>query len=325
MNRFLRALAQTLICAAALGLPGTSRAQDYPNKPVRIMVGFAPGGVADITVRIVAQKLGERLKQQFVVENRPSAGGIVAAQAVANASPDGYTLLLISNGNAVSVSLFRALPYEPVKDFDMVSQIGFFGLTLVTHSDSKLGSVKELIAEAKAHPAKLNFGTIGIGSTQNLSAELFKSLAGIDVTTVPYKGSPDVLTALKSHDVQVGFEVLAPVIAQIKGGALKALAVTTDRRFPGLPEVPTVSESGLPGYEVASWNGIAAPAKTPRAIIVRLNKEINAVLALPEVKQRFEELGVVARGGTPEELTALLSKEIGKWKDVVAKAKIEKQ
>ena len=325
MNRAHRTIVSLLIAVAGLTAGVAAFAQQYPTKPVRIVVGFAPGGVADITVRIVAQKLSERLKQQFVVENRPSAGGIIAAEAVAKAAPDGYTLLLISNGNAVSVSLFKKLSYDPVKDFAMVSQIGYFGLAIVTGNDSKLKTVKDVITAAKANPGKLTVGTIGIGSTQHLSAELFKSLAGVDMTVVPFKGSSEVLTALKGGDLQLGFEILAPVMAQVKGGGLRAIAVTTKTRFPGLPDVPTVIESGVPGYEVASWNGIAAPASTPRPVVDVLNKEINAVLALPEVKRRFDELGVVPQGGTPEELGALLAKEIAKWKDVVAKAKIEKQ
>jgi tripartite-type tricarboxylate transporter receptor subunit TctC len=325
MNRAYRAIAVSLIAVAGLAGTAAAFAQDYPSKPAKIIVGFAPGGVADITVRIVAQKLSERLKQQFLVENRPSAGGIIAAEAVAKAPPDGYTLLLISNGNAVSASLFKKLSYDPVKDFATVSQIGYFGLAIVTGNESKLKTVKDVIAAAKADPGKLTVGTIGIGSTQHLSAELFKSLAGIDFTVVPFKGSSEVLTALRGGDVQLGFEILAPVMAQVKGGGLRALAVTTPSRFPGLPGVPTVAESGVPGYDVASWNGIAAPAKTPRPVVQLLNKEINAVLALPDVKQRFDELGVVPQGGTPEALGALLTKEIAKWQDVVAKAKIEKQ
>ena len=325
MHRAYRAIAGLLFAVAGLAGSTAGFAQEYPSKPAKIVVGFAPGGVADITVRIVAQKLSERLKQQFLVENRPSAGGIVAAEAVAKAPPEGYTLLLISNGNAVSVSLFRKLSYDPVKDFAPVSQIGYFGLAIVTGNESRLNTVKDVIAAAKANPGKLTVGTIGIGSTQHLSAELFKSLAGIDFTVVPFKGSSEVLTALKGGDIQLGFEILAPVMAQVKGGGLRAVAVTTQSRFPGLPDVPTVAESGVPGYDVASWNGIAAPAKTPRPVIDLLNKEINAVLALPEVKQRFDELGVVAQGGRPEDLGALLAKEIAKWQDVVAKARIEKQ
>ena len=325
MNPNRRLLLAALAGAPLLRVASMAHAEDYPAKPVRILVGFGAGGVADITARAVAQKLSERLKQNFLVENRPSAGGIVAAEAVAKSPPDGYTLLLNSNGNAVSVSLFKSLPYDPIADFEMVSTLGTFGLVMLASPESKLASVRDVIARAKADPAKFNIGTIGIGSTQNLAAELFKSMAGIDATVVPFKGTPEVITALRANDVQVGFEILAPVIGQVKSGALRAVAVTTPKRFEGLPDVPTVIESGLPGYDVASWNGIAAPARTPGPIVERLNREINAVLALPDIRQRFLELGVVPRPSTPAEHKALLVAEIAKWRDVITRARIEKQ
>src|SRR6266849_8461407 len=251
---------QCLVASSAL-------AQGYPAHPVKIVVPFAAGGVADITARVLSQKMGESMGQQVIVENRPSAGGIVASEAVARAEPDGYTLLFITNGNAVSASLFKFLPYDTVNDFEPISTVGFFDLVLVVDSISKIGSVRELIAAARASPNKLNIGTINIGSTQNLAAELFKSMSGIDAQVVPFKATPAVITALKGNDVQAAFEILAPVLAQIRGGALKALAVTSDKRFSGLPEVPTIAESGVPGYQASSWNGIAAPARTPKAVI----------------------------------------------------------
>jgi tripartite-type tricarboxylate transporter receptor subunit TctC len=274
---------------------------------------------------VVAQKLSAQLGQQVLIENRPSAGGIVAADAVAKAAPDGYTFLLMSNGNAVSASLFKSLPYDAVADFASVSTLGFFDIAMITKGDSKLTSVKDVLAYAKANPGKLNIGTINIGSTQNLSAELFKAMSGIEATIVPYKGSPDVLVALRGNDVQVAFDMLAPIISQTKSGVVKVIAITSDRRFPGLPNVPTVAESGLPGYQASSWNAISAPAKTPRVIIDRLNKEINSALAAPEVKSKLLELGVVARGGTPDELKNLLESDIKKWRGVIERAKIEKQ
>ncbi len=314
------------VCALALAAAAFAAcAQNYPTRPIKIIVPFGAGGVADITARVLAQKMSETIGQQVLVENRPSAGGIIASEAVAKAEPDGYTLLLISNGNAVSATLFKSLPYDTVNDFAPVSTAGFFDLVVLVNGDSKIGNVRELISAAKANPAKFNIGTINIGSTQHLSAELFRSMAGVDAQTVPFKGTPAVVTALRSNDVQVAFEILAPVMSQIKAGALKPLAVTSNRRFPGLPNVPTVSESGLPGYQSSSWNGIAAPARTPKAVIDRLNREINAAVAAPEVKQRLQDLGVEARAGTPQALKDLLVSEIAKWRAVIERAKIEKQ
>jgi tripartite-type tricarboxylate transporter receptor subunit TctC len=263
--------------------------------------------------------------QQVLVENRPSAGGIVASEAVAKAEPDGYTLLFLTNGNAVSVSLFKSLPYDTVRDFAPVSTVGFFDLVLIVDAASKIGSVRDLVAYSKANPNKLNIGTINPGSTQNLAAELFKSMSGIDAQVVPFKATPAVITALKGGDVQAVLEILAPVMALIKGGAVRALAVTSDKRYSGLPEVPTVSESGVPGYQASSWNAVAAPAKTPKAVIERLNREVNAAVSAPEVHKRLGELGVEARAGTPEALHTLLVSEIAKWKGVIERAGIEKQ
>jgi tripartite-type tricarboxylate transporter receptor subunit TctC len=314
-----------MLAGALAAAASAAGAQNYPVRPVKILVPFAAGGVADITARVLAQKMSENIGSQVLVENRPSAGGILASEAVAKAEPDGYTLLFITNGNAVSVSLFKSLPYDTVKDFAPVSTVGFFDLVLVVDSASKIGSVREMIALAKADPNKFNIGTINPGSTQNLAAELFKSMAGIDAQVVPFKATPAVITALKGHDVQAAFEILAPVLGQIRGGTLKPLAVTSERRYPGLPDVPTVAESGVPGYQASSWNGVAAPARTPKAVIDRLNREINAAVAAPEVRKRLQELGVDARAGTPEALGALLVSEITKWKAVIERAKIPQQ
>jgi tripartite-type tricarboxylate transporter receptor subunit TctC len=326
-SRTFRSLLAALLVSAA----GAAEAQPagaspaYPVKPVRIVVPFAAGGVADITARVLAQKMTETIGQQVLVENRPSAGGIVASEAVAKADPDGYTLLFITNGNAVSATLFKSLPYDTVNDFAPVSTVGFFDLVVVVNAGSKIGSLKDLIRFARANPGKLNIGTINIGSTQNLAAELFKSMAAIDAQVVPFKATPAVVTALRGDEVHAAFEILAPVLSQIRSGALKPLAITSSRRFAGLPGVPTAMEAGVPGYQASSWNGVAAPARTPKAVIDKLNREINAAVSAPQVKQRLQELGVDARAGTPAELRELLVSEIAKWRDVIERAKIEKQ
>jgi tripartite-type tricarboxylate transporter receptor subunit TctC len=321
--------AAALFAAAASLLPGSVLGQDYPSRPVRIVVGFAPGGVADLTSRLLAQQLAERMGQPFIVDNRPGAGGIVAAEQVAKSLPDGHNLLLIANGNAAAVSLMKSLPYDPLKDFAMVAPLASFDLVIVTGRDSKLNSVKDVLALAKSAPQKLNFGSINIGSTQHLAMELFRAQAaaqsGVEINAVTYKGTPALVAALQGNEVQVGFEVLSPVLTQITGGALRAIAVTSGRRFDGLPNVPTVIESGLPQYNVSAWNGIAAPAKTPRPIVDRLNAEINAAITRPDVRQRLLDLAVVPTGGKPEDLARLLASEIKRWGEVVRQAKIERQ
>jgi tripartite-type tricarboxylate transporter receptor subunit TctC len=292
MLRPLPQLAALFILAA---VSTTASAQSYPAKPIRFLVPFGPGGVGDITARVVAQKIGASLGQQIVVDNRPGAGGIVASELVAKSAPDGYTLLLLNNAHAVSMSLFKSLPYDTLRDFAPVSSISTFSIVLLVNTDSPIRSVKDLIASAKASPGKLNAGTIQIGATQHLSSELFKSMAGIDIVHVPFTNTGAVLTGLRGGSVQIAFEFIAPVVGQVKAGALRALAVSTRTRFAGLPDVPTVHEAGVPGYEVMSWNGIAAPAGTPKAVIDRLNRAITEALAMPDVKQRFQELAVDAR------------------------------
>jgi tripartite-type tricarboxylate transporter receptor subunit TctC len=308
----------------ALLFTGAAAAQSFPSKPVRVIVPFGPGGVADITARAVAPKISEGLGQQLVIENKPSAGGVVAGQEVARAEPDGHTLLLINNGTAVSQALFNKLPYDPAQ-FEMISTIGYFPLVIMTDPKSPFKGVQDLIAEARRNPGKLNAGTIGIGSTQNLAAELFKSSTGANFQIIPYKATGEVVGAAKSGDAAVIFEILAPMTSHIKSGNLRALAVTGAKRFPSLPEVPTAIESGVQGYDVASWNGLAAPAKTPRAVIERIHQEVVKALASPEVQKRFAELGVEARASTPEELRKFYLAEAQRWAKVVEAAKIPKQ
>lgn len=309
----------------ATGTALSAMAQDYPARPVRIVLGFAPGGVADLTSRLLAQQLGERMGQPFLVDNRPGAGGIVAAETVAKAAADGHTLLLITNGNAAAVTLMKSLPYDPVKDFAMIAPLASFDLVIVTGRNSRIGSIRDILELARTAPQKINLGSINIGSTQHLASELFRAQAGVSINAVTYKGTPALVAALQGDEVQVGFEVLSPVLSQITSGALRAVVVTGGRRFEGLPNVPTAIESGLPQYNVSAWNGVAAPVRTPRAIIDRLNAEINASIARPEMRKRMAELAVVPTGGTPEDMARLLTSEIRRWGDVVTQAKIERQ
>lgn len=319
------AAATLALASAATTVPSTAVAQDYPSRPVRIVLGFAPGGVADLTSRLLAQHLGERTGQPFLVDNRPGAGGIIAAETVAKSAPDGYTLLLITNGNAAAVTLMKSLPYDPVKDFAMIAPLASFELVILTGRNSQIGSIKDILSLARTAPQKLNLGSINIGSTQHLATELFRAQAGVPMNAVTYKGTPALVAALQGDEVQVGFEVLGPVLTQITGGALRAIAVTAGKRFEGLPNVPTAVESGMPQYNVTAWNGVAAPARTPRTIVNRLNTEINAAIARPEMRKRMAELAVTPTGGTPEDMSKLLSSEIRRWGDVVTQAKIERQ
>jgi len=308
------------------GLPGLPAAQSaWPERPITLVVPFGPGGIADLTARSVAQAMSATLKVPMIIDNKPSAGSIVGSAAVAQAAPDGYTLLLMSNANAVSASLFRKLPFDVQKDFAPVGTLGVFDLALFVAEGSRFKSVRELLDEARAKPGKLTIGSIAVGSTQHLSAELFKARTGIDAVVVPYKGTPALLTALRAGEIDAAFEILGPWLGQLQARALRALAVTGDRRFGALPEVPTMREAGVADYEVASWNALAAPARTPVAVIERLNAAANEALSTPAVADKLLSLGVRPQGGTPMQLQALLAREIVHWRQVIAAAKIEPQ
>lgn len=318
-----RQLLATFAAASAASLPIVSRADSFPSKPITLLVPFAPGGIADITARTVAQAMGPLLGQTIVVDNRPSAGSIVASQAVAKAAPDGHTLLLMSNGNAVSASLFKKLPFDVTKDFAPITTLGFFEMVVAVDAGSRFKSLPEVLAYARANPGRLNIGTIAVGSTQHLAAELLKMRAGIEALTVPYKGSPDVLRALKAGDVDIAVEILGPTMGQISAGAVRALALTDDRRNPVLPEVPTVQESGVKDYDVTSWNALAAPAGTPADVVAKIGKAARDALMTPAVMKRLQELGVRAQAGTPAQLDTLLNTDIRRWRDVIQAARIE--
>ncbi|CAN5387870.1 tripartite tricarboxylate transporter substrate binding protein [soil metagenome] len=319
---------RTILAALlALGVAGGAAAQStYPTKAITIIVPFGAGGIADITARSFGQVLSTILKQPVVIDNRPSAGNIVGSAAVAKAAPDGYTLLLMSNGNAVSTGLFKKLPYDPVKDFAPIATLGYFDLAMFVDAKSKFKTAREVLDFAKANPGKLSIGTIAVGSTQNLSAELFKTQAGIDALIVPYNGTPAVQTALRGAQVDVAFEILGPMIAQVgPEGGLRALAVSSDQRFAGLSSVPTLKESGLPNYDVSSWNALVAPVGTPKDVIAKLNAAVGEAAKNPELQARMQALGVRTQSSTPEQLDQLLKAEIKRWGDVIVQARIQPQ
>ncbi len=311
--------------SALMALPHVAVAQAFPSKSIRLVVPFGAGGVADLTARTVAQKLSESLGQPVIVDNRPGAGGVVAGDLVAKADPDGHTLLLMSNGTAVTAGLFKSLPFDTLRDFTPVSTLGFFDIAIITQADSKFKTLGDLLAYGRANPGKLNLGSINIGSTQNLAAELFKSSAGVDMQIVPFNGSPAVITAMLGGQIDAAVEILAPVLPQIKAKALRALAVTGAKRASVLPDVPTAKESGVTNFEAASWNAIAAPAKTPKSVIARLNKEITAALNSPEVKKSLAKQNVAAQASTPEQAAELLASEVKRWGDVIVRAKVPQQ
>ena len=317
-------LAPLFALIAAL-LPALAAAQAWPTKPIRIVLPFGPGGVADITTRTIAPKMSETLGQQIVVENLPGAGGIRASEAVAHATPDGYTILLLTNGNAVSKALFNKLPYDPETDFAMISTVGYFSMVIVTRADGPLKTLGDAIAQAKANPGKMNIATITPGGTQHLAGELFRSMAGIDALVIPHKTTGEVIIATRQGNTDLAVDFIAPLISAIKGGQLRALAVTAGKRFPGLPDVPTAIEAGVKGYDVASWNALAAPAKTPPAVIEKLHAALVKALADPDVQKRYAELGVEGRPSTPKQLADFYASETKRWTAVVERAKIPKQ
>jgi len=299
-------------------------ASAFPSKPLRIVVPFGAGGIADLSARTVAEHMSRTLGQPVVIDNKPGAGGVVAAETVAKGEADGHALLLMSNANAISQSLFKSLPYDTMRDFAPVGILGTFDLVIVAAPGTKLRSFDDLLRYARASPGKLNIGTINIGSTQHLSAELFKSTFRIDAQVVPFNGTPAVISALRGNQIDVAFEILGPMLPQIQSGAVQALAVTGQARDRLLPETRTVTEQGTP-FEVSSWNALAAPAKTPPAAVARLNHALNAALADPAVVRRLADLHVRAQPGTPADAAKLLSAELERWGDVIARAHIPKQ
>ncbi len=322
MKSIARKFLSVSLAALSLLLASAAEAK-YPDRSVRIVLPFAAGGVADITARIVAEKLGDKLGQRFYVENQPGAGGIAAARTVISSPPDGNTLALLSNGTAVSVSLFKKLPFDPLKDFAAVSSLGYFDFIFATGANAPFKTLPDFIAAAKAKPGTLNVGTINVGSTQNLSAELFKTAAGIDFAIIPYRGTPEIQVALLQGDVAlISYSSMKGNLAD---GKLRALASSGGHRSEATPEIATVTESGVSGYDVVSWNALFAPSGTQPDIIRTLNDALREILADADVKKRLLELGIEARASTPEEISNRLKADIDKWAKVIEKAGIEKQ
>jgi tripartite-type tricarboxylate transporter receptor subunit TctC len=326
-----RRLAAWAIALAAISLtagfiaPGANAQANYPDHPVRVILPFGPGGIADITARLVADKLSDKMGQRFVIENMPGAGGIAAARAVLSAGTDGYTLAFFTNGTAISVPLFEALPFDPLKQFVPISAIGYFDLVFAVAGNSTFHTLGEMLKAAHDRPGTLNLGSIVVGSTQNLTAQLFKSMSGADIVIVPFRTSPDEAIALLRGDIQLEVEFYAALKSGLESGQARAVATSGLHRSPELPDIPTVSEAGVPNFDVTSWNALYAPAGTPQPIIDKLNAALREVLADPDMKRRALDLGIDARGSTPAAMDAQMRADIDKWGKVIEAAHIAKQ
>jgi tripartite-type tricarboxylate transporter receptor subunit TctC len=323
--RMTSAIRAALAAAAILLAPSPVTAQEWPAKPIRIVVGFGAGGGTDIAARIIAEPLSKALGQPVVVENRVGAGGTTAAEMVARSPKDGYTALMMSNAHAVSAAMYAKLNYDPIADFQMVSMVGTAGLVLVTAPDFPAKDLKGVLAQVKANPGKLNFGSPGVGTTQHFAAEYMKQLAGLDIQHVPYRSTPAAITGLITNEVQVVIELIQTVQGQVQAGALRAIAVTSPERFATVPDIATFAESGLPGYDVTSWYGLSFPAGTPPAIVERVNKLLRDALASEAVRAQILKVGALVRSSTPDDLKAHIADEITKWKTVRDKAGMQPQ
>jgi tripartite-type tricarboxylate transporter receptor subunit TctC len=322
---------RSILALAALALPALRvenaalAQQGYPSQPIRFIIAFGPGGVADTTSRLVAEKLGEKLGQRVVVENNPGGGGIAAARAVLSAPADGHTLALLTNGTSISVSLFKNLTFDPLADFAPVTKLGAFEFFFAVKADTPHRSLGELIKAARDNPGKLNIGTVNPGSTQHLSAMMLKSTADIEFQWVPFKSSGDLTVAILRGDVDAGVDAFAAFRGNMDDGKLRALATTAPKRFPLLPGVPPAREAGAGDFEATAWNGLFVKAGTPPEIVAGLNKAVAEVLADPDLKQKLLGMGIVADPTSPEALAAFFKADIAKWAAVIEKNKIEKR
>ena len=329
MKKFRRLIIGLVVATIALSAQsqtaGPTAASAYPSKPVKVVVPYPPGGPTDIVARVVFQQVSEATGQQFVIDNRAGGGGNIGAEAVAHAPADGYTLLVATTAHAINMSLFSGLRYDVVKDFTPVSLLTQGPLVLVATPSFPANNVRELIALAKAKPDTLNFASSGNGQSTHLSGELFNAMAGVKISHVPYKGSAPALTDVVSGQVPLMFDAMLSAMPFVNSGKLKALAVTSSMRSPAAPNVPTIAESGLPGYEVFAWNGLLAPAGTPKAVVARLSEELKKALQLPQVKEKFSAQGFSASWETPEYFGKFLQDEVEKWTKTVrmSKAKVD--
>jgi len=324
-NRARNAVFSAFGTALLAGLAWPAAAQDaqsYPDKPVRIFVPYGPGGVGDLTMRLLAQKLSDNTGQQFVIENRPGAGGSLSARGALSAPADGYSLAVTGNGQAISMTLFKNRTYDVLTDFTQVSVTGTFEMLLAVKQDSPFKNLQDLMDFARKNPGKLNLGAVNPGSTQNLSAHLFKQTTGADVTVIPHKTTPELVTGLLRGDIQVGFDFYAGFQGAIVDKQLRIIATSGEQRNPLLKEVPTAVESGLPAYVVTSWNGLASRAGLPDPILRKLNKLIVTAAADPGLQERGLRLGIDMRGSTPEEMRDRMARDIVKWRTVIEKANI---
>jgi tripartite-type tricarboxylate transporter receptor subunit TctC len=304
--------------------PQSNAQAAYPHRPVRIVLPFAAGGVADITARLVAERLGAKLGGRFLIENQPGAGGIAAARTVIASAPDGHTLALLSNGTAISVSLFAKLPFDPLNDFVPISSIGTFDFIFATRANSSFKSLADFIAAAKQKPGVLNVGTINIDSTQNLTAELFKTTAGIDFVIIPYRGTPEVQVSLLQDNLAVMIDSYSALKGNLVDGKMRALASSGPARSASTAEIPTLREAGVDA-EIVSWNALFTPKGTPPEIVAALNQALLDILAEPDLKTRLIDLGVEAKASSPEEISARLKSDIDRWRAVIEKAGIQRQ
>ena len=321
-------IAQLLLPGAfsVVALAGPASAQqDFPVKPIRVIVGVAPGGATDILARVIGAKMGENLRQQVIVESRPGANHIIGGQLTQKSPPDGYTLQVIPEGWVINASMYAKLPFDPVRDFTAVAILALVPNLLVVHPSLPARSVKEFVALARARPGQLNYGTSSVGAPSHMSAELLKVLTKVDYIHVPYKGQSLALNALLGGQIEFAFPSIPSSIGFIRAGRLRALGVTTTVRASALPEVPTIQEAGVPGYEVAGWYGVIGPAGIPPAVVSRLNREINSILQVPEMREQLSKQGADPRTATPEEFAATMAKDLKKWEKVVAAAGIKPQ